>query len=149
MFVVVVFNLIFALFLFLFISHYFKKTVHGPGPWQGVHRTGPWKWSMDPVQGRGPWTPGPCFVFTPESLRFVSKEQCISRCHLGFRWLGTLCMNYFSVVFVTRVNFAGVSFTRRHVKRAFQSVFLVNLFFNYTEYHIWITIKANQTKHLQ
>ena len=44
--------------------------------------------------------------------------------------------NYFSVVFVTRVNFAGASFTRRHVKRAFQSVFLVNLFFNYYEYDI-------------
>ena len=38
----VVFNLIFALFLFLFISHYFIKTVHGPGPR---------KQSMDPVQG--------------------------------------------------------------------------------------------------
>ena len=62
--VVVVFNLIFALFLFLFISHYFKKTVHGPGPWQGVHGPGPWKWSMDPVQGGGLWTPGPCFVLT-------------------------------------------------------------------------------------
>ena len=45
-------------------------------------------------------------------------------------------MNYFSVVFVTRVNFTGASFTRRHVKRAFQSVFLVNLFFNYYDYHI-------------
>ena len=33
-----------------------KKTVHGPGPWQGVHGHGPWKWSMDPVQrgGHGP-----------------------------------------------------------------------------------------------
>ena len=30
--VVIVFNLIFALFLFLFISHCFKKPVHGPGP---------------------------------------------------------------------------------------------------------------------
>ena len=29
------------------------------GPW-----TGPWKWSMDPVQRGGPWTPGPCFVLT-------------------------------------------------------------------------------------
>ena len=58
------FNLIFALFLFLFISHYLKKSVHGPGPWQGVHGPGPWKWSMDPVQSGGPWTPGPCFVLT-------------------------------------------------------------------------------------
>ena len=55
-------------------------------------------------------------------------------------------MNYFSVVFVTRVNFAGAYFTRRHVKRAFKSVFLVNLFFTYYDYHICITIKANQTK---
>ena len=23
------------------------------------------KVSMDPVQSRGPWTPGPCFVLTP------------------------------------------------------------------------------------
>ena len=56
-------NNIFALFLFLFIYHYLKnsvhgpcpkpfyknkKSIHGPGPWQGLHRTGP-KWaSMDP-----------------------------------------------------------------------------------------------------
>ena len=40
----------FTLFLFLFISHLFKKSVHGPGPWQGVHGPSPWKWSMDPVQ---------------------------------------------------------------------------------------------------
>ena len=63
-----------------------KKTVHGPGPWQGVHESGPWTrskdvlpspwlawlavfiffpnaWSsMDPLFGPGPWTPGPCFV---------------------------------------------------------------------------------------
>ena len=32
------------------------------------------------------------------------RAACITRRHLGFRWLGTLCMNYFSVVFVTRVN---------------------------------------------
>ena len=44
-----------------------KKTVHGPGPWQGVHGPGPWKWSMDPVQSAGPWTPGPCFVLTPHT----------------------------------------------------------------------------------
>ena len=50
---------IFPLFLFLFISHYFKKGVHGPHPWQGVHGPGPWKWFMDPVQSGGPWTPGP------------------------------------------------------------------------------------------
>ena len=41
-----------------------KKTVHGPGPRQGVHGPGPWKWSMDPVQRGGTWTPGPCFVLT-------------------------------------------------------------------------------------
>ena len=35
------FNPIFALFLFLFISHYFKKGVHGPHPSQGVHGPGP------------------------------------------------------------------------------------------------------------
>ena len=35
--------------MFLFISHYFKKSVHGPCPWQGrVHGPGPRKWSMDP-----------------------------------------------------------------------------------------------------
>ena len=32
-----------------------KESVHGPGPW---------KWSIDPVQRGGPWTPGPCFVLT-------------------------------------------------------------------------------------
>ena len=59
--VVVVFNLIFALFLFLFISLYLKKklsiwtrsmkVVHGPGP------------------SGSPWTPGPCFVLTrPETV---------------------------------------------------------------------------------
>ena len=42
----------------------FNKSVHGPGPWQGVHGPGPRKWSMDPVQSRGPWTPGPYFVLT-------------------------------------------------------------------------------------
>ena len=46
--VVVVFNLIFALFLFLFISHYFKKTVHGPGP---CMTGGPRTWSMKVVHG--------------------------------------------------------------------------------------------------
>ena len=25
--------------------------------------------SMDPVQRGGPWTPGPCFVLTPKSIR--------------------------------------------------------------------------------
>ena len=39
-------NLLFALFLFLFISHYFKKTVHGPGPWRG-----PWTRTMKVVHG--------------------------------------------------------------------------------------------------
>ena len=33
-------------------------------------------------------------------------------------------MNHFSVLCATRVNFAGASFTRKHVKRAFQSIFL-------------------------
>ena len=41
------FILIFVLFLILFISHYLKKSVHGPG------------------QSRGPWTPDPCFILTP------------------------------------------------------------------------------------
>ena len=48
-----------------------KKTVHGPGPWQGVHGPGPWKWSMDPIQSGGPWTPGPCFVLTRFKLYFL------------------------------------------------------------------------------
>ena len=47
--------LLLLLFLTLFL-HYFcfcsfliiKKTVHGPGPWQGVHGPGPEKGSMDP-----------------------------------------------------------------------------------------------------
>ena len=51
-----------------------KKTVHGPGPWQGVHGPGPWKWSMDPVQRGGPWTPGPCFVLTPVALMNTSEN---------------------------------------------------------------------------
>ena len=46
--IVVVFNLIFSLFLFLFISHYFKKTVHGPGP---CMTGGPRTWSMKVVHG--------------------------------------------------------------------------------------------------
>ena len=46
--VVVVFNLIFALFLFLFIYHYLKKTVH----MDPVHD----RVSMDPVHDSGPWT---------------------------------------------------------------------------------------------
>ena len=45
-------------------EHEHMKTVYGPGPWQEVHGPGPWKWSMDPVQSGGPWTPGPCFVLT-------------------------------------------------------------------------------------
>ena len=50
------FNLIFALLLFLFISHFWKKLSMDP-----VHDRG----SMDPVQSGDPWTPGPCFVLTP------------------------------------------------------------------------------------
>ena len=64
-------NLFLTLFLFLSVLDLvqdllikIKKTVHGPSPWQGVHGPGPWKWSMDPVQRGGPWTPGPCFVLT-------------------------------------------------------------------------------------
>ena len=41
------FNLIFALFLFLFSSHYLKKVSMDP-----VHNRG----SMDPVHESGPWT---------------------------------------------------------------------------------------------
>ena len=52
-----------------------KKSVHGPGPWQGVHGPGPWKWSMDPVQSGGPWTRGPCFVLT----RYKSIESIIEK----------------------------------------------------------------------
>ena len=61
-------NHIFALFLFLFNSHYLKKSVHGPGPkpfyknkkvsMDLVHDRG----SMEPVQSGGSWTPGPYFV---------------------------------------------------------------------------------------
>ena len=63
--IVVVFNLLFALFLFLFTSHYFKKNCQWTRSMTaGVHGPGPLKWSMDPVQDGGPWTPGPCFVLT-------------------------------------------------------------------------------------
>ena len=62
-------NHIFALFLFLFNSHYLKKSVHelGSKPFYKnkkyismdlVHDKG----SMEPVRGGGPWNPGPCFV---------------------------------------------------------------------------------------
>ena len=65
-------NHIFALFLFLFNSHYLKKSVHGPGPkpfynkrvsMDLVHDRG----SMEPVQSRGPWTTCPCFVLWIQS----------------------------------------------------------------------------------
>ena len=87
--------LLLLLFLTLFL-HYFcfcsfliiKKTVHGPGPWQGVHGPGPWKWSMDPVQSGGPWTPGPCFVLTldgsvhvPFSFVFEGQLAAVMRCN--------------------------------------------------------------------
>ena len=56
------FNILFALFLFLFISHYLKKkTVHEP-----VHD----RRSMDPVQSGGP-----CFVLTPTILVLVQAES--------------------------------------------------------------------------
>ena len=61
------FTLFLHYFCFCSLFHNFsllKKTVHGPGPWQGIHGPGPWKWSMDPVQSGCPWTPGPCFVLT-------------------------------------------------------------------------------------
>ena len=45
-----------------------KKTVHGPGPW---------KWSMDPVQTGGPWTPGPCFVLTPWKVRCLNQALIV------------------------------------------------------------------------
>ena len=66
-------NHIFALFLFLFNSHYLKKSVHGPGPkpfyknkkvfTDLVYDRG----SMESVQSGGPWTPGPCFVLWIQS----------------------------------------------------------------------------------
>ena len=52
-------NHIFALFLFLFNSHYLKKSVHGPGPKPFYKNK---KVSMEPVRSGGPWSPGPCFV---------------------------------------------------------------------------------------
>ena len=64
--------LLLLLFLTLFL-HYFcfcsfliiKKTVHGPGPWQGVHGPGP-KWgSMDP------WS-----MFCPHPFQSPSYNQC-------------------------------------------------------------------------
>ena len=65
-------NHIFALFLFLFNSHYSKKSVHRPGPkpfynkrvsMDLVHYRG----SMEPVQSGHPWTPGSCFVLWIQS----------------------------------------------------------------------------------
>ena len=34
--------------------------------------------SMDPVQRGGPWTPGPCFVFTHNELGFVRFSSMTS-----------------------------------------------------------------------
>ena len=78
-------NLFLTLFLFLSVLgpgakpsyKNKKKTVHGPSPWQGVHGPGPWKWSMDPVQRRGPWTPGPCFVLTRSSPKLERGRLCL------------------------------------------------------------------------
>ena len=77
-------NNIFALFLFLFNSHYLKKSVHGPGPkpfyknkkvsMDLVHDRG----SMEPVQSGGPWTPGPCFV------RWIQSNHRIEFSNLSF-----------------------------------------------------------------
>ena len=50
------FNLIFAFFLFLFISRYFKKVSMDP-----VHDKG----SMDPVHESGPWTQSKVGVHGP------------------------------------------------------------------------------------
>ena len=69
-----VFNLIFALFLFLFISHYLKKLSVDP-----VHDRG----SMDPFHESGPWTRSKVEVHGP--LVHVlsspySKTHCCSWC---------------------------------------------------------------------
>jgi hypothetical protein len=45
-----------------------KNAAHGGGPWtrsmEGVHGPDPQRGSMYPVQTRGPWTGGPCFVLS-------------------------------------------------------------------------------------
>ena len=71
-----------------------------------------------------------------KALDLFPKSNVLPDAILDLGDLERCVLTIFSVVFVTRVNFAGASFTRRYVKRAFQSVFLENLFFNHYEYHI-------------
>ena len=45
--------------------------------------------SMDPVQSRGPWTPGPCFVLTPLMSGQVDRKCVVYIFSLQFhfgRW---------------------------------------------------------------
>ena len=66
-------NHIFALFLFLFNSHYLKKVSMDPVQNLSIKiKKYPWTWfmtggSMEPVQSGGPWTPDPCFVLWIQS----------------------------------------------------------------------------------
>ena len=53
-------------------------------PWTRSMTGGPWKWSMDPVQSRGPWTPGPCFVLTRSK---ICKALVRSQLRWAWNWL--------------------------------------------------------------
>ena len=76
-------NHIFVLLLFLFNSHYLKKSGHGLGPkpfhknkrvsMDSIHDTG----STEPVQSGGPWTPGPCFVLWIQSNHRIEFSNLI------------------------------------------------------------------------
>ena len=64
--------LILFYFMFYFIIVYFGNFRGGKnrGSVDPVHDRGsmaPVHISVDPVHGRGPWTPGPCFVLSPNS----------------------------------------------------------------------------------
>ena len=69
------FNLIFALFLFLFSSHYLKKVSMDP-----VHDRG----SMDPVHESGPWTHSKVGVHGP-LVHVLSSPLCRNMCSFCFR----------------------------------------------------------------
>ena len=77
--VVAVLDLIFALFLFLFISHYFTKTVHRPGPWQGVHGPGPRWGSIDPWSIFCPY-----FVLISKQFRLSHNQKDMVTVHSYF-----------------------------------------------------------------
>ena len=50
--------------VFVHFSLFKKKNCPWTQTMDHFHGPSPWKWSMYPVQIRGPWTRGPCFVLT-------------------------------------------------------------------------------------